>query len=161
MIRQPSHDDIPNLARIHVQAWEETYRGLLPDAELARRDLLFRSTLWARLLRKSDLRTAYAPGIGFAQMGPQRDAGFAAQGYTEELYSLYVLSAHHRQGYGRNLLRAVVGTAPFTALKVAAGNPAACFYPATGARHLETRTVTEDGYTFEEDAFGWKPPFTF
>lgn len=161
MIRTPTKDDIPDLASIHVQAWDETYRGLLPDAEIDSRSLEYRTALWAKLLDAPELRTVYAPKVGFAQMGPQRDAEFAAQGYDEELYSLYVLTAHQGKGIGRALLSGVAGERPFTALMVAGNARADRFYRASNAEHLDRRTVTEDALTFTEDAFGWMPPFSF
>lgn len=161
MIRRPTPDDVPDLARIHVQAWEETYTGLIPKAEITARDLAYRTALWAKLVDAPALRTAYAPGLGFAQMGPQRDAPLAEMGYPVELYSLYVLREGQGRGLVRQLLAAVVGDTPFTALMVHGNARAERFYKAAGARHLDRREVTEGNLAFTEDAFGWTPPFAF
>ncbi|NBD30959.1 MAG: GNAT family N-acetyltransferase [Alphaproteobacteria bacterium] len=158
MIRKPRHEDIADLARIHVQAWRETYRGLIPEAEITRRDIGYRERLWAKLIDAPGLVTRYAPCVGFAQVGPQRDADFADRGYTGELYNLYVLAAHQGTGIGRQLLDAVRPDTAFTALMVSGNDRAGRFYIASGATFLDRREVTEDGMTFMEDAYGWPAP---
>ena len=34
VIREPVVDDVEGMARVHVDAWRETYRGQMPDAVL-------------------------------------------------------------------------------------------------------------------------------
>ena len=85
MIRRPNLEDIETLARIHVQAWDETYRGLLPDSEIAARDLTFRRALWPKLITNPDLRIAYAPNVGFAVMGQQRARRLPRKNTTRSL----------------------------------------------------------------------------
>ena len=85
------------------------------------------------------------PGIGFAQSGPQRDAGLAAMGIPREVYTLYVLAAHHGRGHGRALLSACLppsgGRASVLAL---VGTPAPAFYQHAGARLLAHRPDPEE-----------------
>jgi hypothetical protein len=45
MIRIATRDDIPGLARVHVQSWLETYHGLMPQ------EILDAITLEARILQ--------------------------------------------------------------------------------------------------------------
>ena len=155
MIRRPNLEDIETLSRIHVQAWDEAYRGLLPDSEIAARDLTFRRALWPKLITNPDLRIAYAPNVGFAVMGQQRDAPLAAQEYHEELSSLYVLKTKQGRGIGRALLAAVARQQAFTALMVSGNQRAGAFYLASGAVLLDQREVTEGDLTFQEDVYGW------
>ncbi|KPP86201.1 MAG: acetyltransferase family protein [Rhodobacteraceae bacterium HLUCCA08] len=159
MIRAPTPDDIPDLARIHVQAWAETYAGIVPDAVIARFDIAFRTRQWQGALAREDLRTAYAPGQGFAQVGPQRDPRDRAD-WPEELYAIYLRDAAKGRGLGRALLRAVLGDRPVTALVLEGNDAALGFYQATGARRLDTRRFDEDGFAGIEHLVGWTPPFT-
>lgn len=85
MIRRPNLEDIETLSRIHVQAWDEAYRGLLPDSEIAARDLTFRRALWPKLITNPDLRIAYAPNVGFAVMGQQRARRLPRKNTTRSL----------------------------------------------------------------------------
>ena len=138
-IRSATPDDAPMLARIHVQSWQETYHGLLPQSELDARPFEVRLAQWRGQIARGVSRIAALPGLGFAQMGPQRSSDAPVAGYPEELYCLYLLAEAHGTGQGLLLLNAVRGAAPFTAL-VLAGNARACgFYEKTGGRLLETR----------------------
>lgn len=160
MVRKPTPDDVPDLARIHVQAWEETYAGLLPDAEIARFDLALRQRQWADTFAQDDTRIAYAPNLGFAQMGPQRDTELTDD-YPEELYAIYLLNQAKGLGLGRKLLGAVAGDAAFTALVLAGNAPALAFYGRMGGQDLMTRSFEDNGLLGLEHVIGWVPPFTF
>lgn len=160
MIRKPTIDDISDLARIHVQAWQETYSGLLPDAEIARFDLPFRERQWAGALVRADTRIAYAPSLGFAQIGPQRDTGLADD-YPEELYAIYLLDRAKGLGLGRKLLGAVAGKNAFTALVLAGNDRALAFYGRMGGQDLMTRSFEDNGLQGLEHVIGWVPPFDF
>ncbi len=156
MIRAATPEDAEALARLHVEAWAETYPGLMPEAEIARHDLAYRLDQWPRILASGQGRVVIAPGFGFAMMGPQRYDQFAVA-YPEELYSLYLLRSAQGRGLGRDLFRAVSGAEPFTAL-VIAGNDRACgFYEAQGGRHLGTFGFEAAGEQLEEHTYGFAP----
>lgn len=158
--RPATLDDVAMLARLHVQAWEETYTGLLPAAEIAARGLDRRVQQWTGAITAARSRIAVVPQLGFAQTGPQRDKALAEQGFTQELYALYLLRSGQRRGLGLALLRAVVrpGDGPMTALVLAGNTPAVRFYQATGARLLDTRAERIGQTDITEYAFGWDDP---
>ena len=72
MIRPATVADIPDLARLHVQAWGESYAGLLPAAEIAARDIAARTAQWTSTIAAGTTRIMVLPGLGFAQTGAQR-----------------------------------------------------------------------------------------
>lgn len=102
----PGPADAEALAQVHVQAWRETYRGLLPDAFLARISAEGHARRFARSLLHpgpDDVTLAAADRhglVGYAQGGPSRRrlAGEA------EIATLYVLKAAQGQGLGRRLI---------------------------------------------------------
>lgn len=143
------------LARLHVQSWQETYTGLLPDSEIAARDITVRTAQWTRQIASGNSRIAVLPELGFAQMGPQRDADFAAKGFPEELYCLYLLQSGQGSGQGRALVEAVAGERPFTALVMAENDRACGFYRAIGGRVLDRRLDKVGEAEIEEFAFGF------
>lgn len=118
------------MARVLVRSWQETYRGLMPDAVLD--DPGFpaaRERFWTAALtdeRYCENRTAVAERegqlIGVAMSGPPLDV--AAQ-QARQLYVLYVVAAEHGTGAGRALLQAVIDPAESVALWVADPNPRA------------------------------------
>ena len=98
---------------------------------------------------------------GVKWLGPTVPAPEAAQGYTEELWSLYLLRAGQGQGLGRALMAAVAGDQPFTALVLAGNGQAAGFYRHCGAKLLGRRDFDENGFAGSEDILAWNPPFAF
>lgn len=153
--RRAELEDASMIARLHVQAWQETYPGLLPAEEIASRTYEKRQFIWARALSREDARIWVIDDLGFAQFGPQRERVWAAQGYPEELWSMYLI----RDGYGqgRPLLRAAFGAdgRRFTTC-VLDGNARACaFYEKAGGRHLVTREEVVGRSPVLERVYGW------
>ncbi len=112
LIRAASSKDAGVIAQIHVQAWQETYRGLMPQAFIERQSVAQRRAMWERILgdpaSSSTVVVAEIQGVvvGFASGGPSRsDDGEA----DVELYAIYVLKAHHRKGLGGALCRQLLG----------------------------------------------------
>lgn len=130
-IRIPTAADIPALARVHVQAWQEAYRGLFADAILD--DPTFvarRERFWTAVLaddserRRAALAEVDGEVVGLALSGPSETAGAQRQ-----LYNLYLLADHHGSGAGAALLDAIVDPEDDVILWVADPNPRAqAFY---------------------------------
>lgn len=157
MIRPAVPSDADMLARIHVQAWQETYPGLLPPEEIAARDLPFRLRQWRGALACGRTRIRVLPDLGFAQVGPQRDPKLA-ESYPDELYCLYLLRKAQGQGSGRAFLTAVRGSRPMTAL-VLQGNTRACtFYTASGADIIDTLPCRVGNSDAPEHVYAWPSP---
>lgn len=137
------------MAAVHVESWQQTYRGLMRDAILDDPGrLLARERFWWAVLteeRYGSFHTAVAESegqvVGIALAGPatERDVAWDAQ-----LYVLYLLDAFHGSGAGRGLLDAVLATDLVAGLWVADPNPRArAFYARQG--------FTPDGVAKEED----------
>jgi GNAT superfamily N-acetyltransferase len=156
MIRSPTPVDVPDLARIHVQAWTESYSTLLPESEHARRTIAIRTKQWTDQIARGTSRIAYAPGQGFAQSGLQRDSDLATQGYTHELYAMYLLDAAKGTGLAQDLFDAVRPNAPFTALTIAANTRAIRFYERSGATILSTRIDKIGEAVITEAVLAWR-----
>ena len=98
--------DAEALARVHVQSWRETYRGLLPDAYLARMSEEAHARRFAKALMKpgpDDVTLVVADrwGLsGYAQGGPSR-RGVPGEA---EVATLYLLRSAQNRGLGGQLL---------------------------------------------------------
>ena len=149
-VRPARAGDVAQMARVNVRCWQETYRGLMPDAVLDDPGFLaVRERFWTAALtdeRYRDNRVAVAERdgelIGIAMSGPPLDAGTA---WARQLYVLYVYAADHGTGAGRALLEAVVDPEEPVALWVADPNPRAqAFYRKHGFA-AEGTARCEDG----------------
>jgi GNAT superfamily N-acetyltransferase len=134
IVRPARVEDVAQMAYVIVRCWQETYRGLMPDAVLDDPGFLgARERFWTAALtddRYRENRTAVAERdgelIGVAMSGPPLDAAAA---WTRQLYVLYVYAAEHGTGAGQALLEAVLDPAESAALWVADPNPRAqAFY---------------------------------
>jgi GNAT superfamily N-acetyltransferase len=133
-VRQAKVDDVAQMAQVNVRCWQETYRGLMPDAVLddpgflAARERFWTAALTDECYGENRVAVAERDGdlIGIAMSGPPLDAGAR---WARQLYVLYVEAAEHGTGAGLALLKAVVDPEESVALWVADPNPRAqAFY---------------------------------
>ncbi len=149
------------IARVQVRAWEESYRGLIPDAAFAPHAVDVRIGQWRGTLGDPLVLVNVAERdgsiCGFGSAGKAR-AGLPA---ASEIYSLYLLKAVKRQGVERMLfthLREALTARGFASLGlwVLANNlPARRFYEAMAGRAGETRISREGGLALEDIAYLW------
>lgn len=100
------------MARVHVQAYRETYRGVLSDDLLDNPDFVSkRERFWTAVLTDdwyAHNRVAVAESdgsvIGLAMSGLPEESD---PSWQVQLYVLYVLAEHQRSGTGSALLDAV------------------------------------------------------
>ncbi|MDF9279278.1 GNAT family N-acetyltransferase [Arthrobacter sp. EH-1B-1] len=136
-VRTAEPVDVPSMAKVHVDTWRETYRGLMSDAVLDDPALLsWREKFWTAALTDPNYNRNVAAiasyednMIGIAMSGPSLDEANGPQ----QLYLLYAYAEFHGSGVGQALLNAVIDpTAPAT-LWVADPNPRAqAFYRKNG-----------------------------
>ena len=133
VIRPARVQDAEAMARVHVWCWQETYRGLMPDAVLddpgfpAARERMWTAVLTQERYRQNRVAVAERGGVlaGIAMSGPPEDATAGSR----QLQVLYVRAADHGTGAGRALLEAVIDPAESASLWVADPNPRAqAFY---------------------------------
>ena len=155
MIRPATPADAAMIARVNVQAWAETYPGMLPASEIARRTFDVRLAQWTAQIGSGKSRIYVVPDLGFAQIGPQRTPEWAAKGYTEELCALYLLRSAHGLGHGRALLAAARSGAGFTAMVLDANLRAVRFYETAGGQLLTTTEEMIADMVVRDRIYGW------
>lgn len=156
--RLATTDDLIDIVNIHLQAWQETYPGLVPPSEFENRNRDQRLTLWGRILQEKQ-PVSYLPGIGFAHMGPNRNTDYAAT-YPGELYSFYTLKHAHGTGAAQALLRHATQSMnqPFVAEVLQGNDRATAFYEKIGGRRLEEIPEVLDGWNLTTIVFGYENP---
>ena len=133
-VRAARVDDAAEMARVNVQSWRETYRGLMSDDVLDDPELTsVRERFWTDILtderyRANRVAVAERDGevIGIAMAAPTEGADAR---WAMRLYVLYVVAVEHGSGAGGELLDAVIGPHDSALLWVADPNPRAqAFY---------------------------------
>jgi ribosomal protein S18 acetylase RimI-like enzyme len=112
-IRAAHPADAHPIARVHVQAWHESYRGLIPDAAIAALSVERSGRMWADILAQ-DQQTSVVLVVERASdhnhdheivaFGSAGTARGPALGATGEIMAIYLLDAVKRRGLGRSLL---------------------------------------------------------
>lgn len=137
-LRRAQPADAPSMAKVHVDSWRETYRGLMSDVVLDDPALLsWRERFWAAALtdpkyNQNNIAVASyeVTIVGIAMSGPSLDDDAEPQ---IQLHVLYAYAAFHGSGVGTALLNEVIAATAPAALWVADPNPRAqAFYRKNG-----------------------------
>ena len=154
-IRDGREDEVPALARLHVQTFNEAHRDGRsggPSYELRERQwreaFAVKDGSWFCFVVENDTGEL----VGFAK-GTPHDGG--VPGFVGELNKIYVLRRFHRQGVGRLLLcnvarRFLERGITSMLLFGEATNPSNGFYEAFGAERLYSPSGEFHG------AYGWR-----
>lgn len=152
-IREAGRDDVPALARLHVETFVEAHGGSHPPT------VELRERQWRTAFESADGSSfcfvAESPAgelVGFAR-GTPHDGG--VPGFRGELNKIYVLRRHHRAGIGRRLVGQVVRRfldqgVDSMLLFGDRHSPANAFYEVLGGRKL----LSEEGEF--HGAYGWR-----
>ena len=179
-VREARREDAPGIARVHVDSWRTTYRGMLPDEFLAGLSYAEREKLWERWLDaaasgersvfvadetvdgaaerpKAGQRGAARRIVGFVSGSP---AGRDTPEFAGELGMIYLLQSHQRRGLGRALLQRVVERLALEGrhslfVWVARDNPSRGFYEALGGTLVRERRAPLFGIEIDEVGYGW------
>jgi ribosomal protein S18 acetylase RimI-like enzyme len=162
-IRAATLDDADEIARVHVQTWRETYRGLMPDAILAGLSVEQRSTMWTNVV----VKTAEAPClwvtedsghiVGFGYIGKAHDRALGTDG---EILAINFL-AKVKRGLGTALFTHLLallkqrGFASAGLWVLVTNESARRFYEAIEGKPGMTRSIDADGTPLEEISYRW------
>lgn len=163
VIRVAVPSDAESIARVHIDAWRSTYKGILPEEYLAKLSYEKGTRRWeANLGGEEKLPFVYVAEragevVGFASGGPEGEGHAVFDG---ALYGIYVLDSHQRRGIGRRLVRAIAGDlmrCGFSAalVWVLEDNPYRAFYEALGGELVATKEAEVGGLRVVEVAYGW------
>jgi GNAT superfamily N-acetyltransferase len=161
-IRPATAADAPAIARVRVDSWRTSYRGLIPDAYLDAMEVDASTALWERVLgaegSTASVLVATLDGevIGFAAGNPLKEP---KHGADAEITAVYLRREYQRAGIGRRLLAAVVEAqqrlgATAMIVWVIAGNKAArAFYEGLGGELVVEQPFQWDGMDLLEAGY--------
>jgi len=165
-IRPATVEDSDAIGRIHVDAWRETYRDLVPDEILDNLSAERRAAQWRAGLSRTHRSNAVfvaeheADGIvGFGAVGRARDLSLGCDG---EIYALYVLQSAQGLGIGRALMRILAtalldeGSKSMCLWVLTSNANATAFYRYLGGMMAGQRSEEADGWVCHESAYVWR-----
>lgn len=165
IVREATRNDVSAIAKVHVDTWRTTYRGIVPDEYLANLSYEQRANSWRRILNhvSEDGSFTYIAEehagevVGFASGGLERTGDPV---YKGELMAIYILQNHQGKGIGRCLTQAVAAKLHLLGINsmlawVLVDNPACQFYAALGGNPVYEKELEIGGKSLIEVAYGW------
>lgn len=161
-IRAACKNDIEGIAKVHVDSWQETYKGIIPDQFLESLTYESREKGWKELVadpRQEILVVENNEGkiVGFVSGSIQEDK----QPLVGELKAIYLLKKECGKGIGRQLVRML-----FSRLKakgcetifveVLAQNDACRFYEKLNAKWHATTSIAIAGKLLRLCVYKWE-----
>lgn len=164
-LRQALRADAAGIAKVHVDSWRSTYKGIVPDEYLANLSHEKRETFWDQALADQPARshTIVATDhknqvLGFSDGGANRTTKY---NYDGEILAIYLLKDHHGTGVGRRLFQSSVNQLREDGFSrmlvwVLADNPTCRFYERMGGKVVGEKIEKIGGKTLKELAYGWE-----
>jgi ribosomal protein S18 acetylase RimI-like enzyme len=165
ILRPAKVKDAEGIAYIHVTAWQDTYRGLMPASVLDTLSVERRARQWKETLE--DTSNPFHPAlvaesnrkiVGFANYGREREGD---PEYRGELFAIYILKEYQGEGIGRKLVQKAAEGLLFLDLTsmlvwVLSDNPYQKFYERLGGVYLRDKSLQIGDAVLTEKAYGWK-----
>jgi ribosomal protein S18 acetylase RimI-like enzyme len=162
VIRKATVEDSAEIARVQVDTWRTTYRGIVPQSFLDEMAYDVRAESWREQLATGSSRICVAamdgPICGFISGGRLREP---VSEFDGEIWAIYVEVGAQQRGCGRAMMRKLAGQLLQDGLTSAVvwvleRNPACCFYVRLGGELVGRQTVTIGGSELVEVAYGWR-----
>jgi GNAT superfamily N-acetyltransferase len=167
VIRPARAGDADAIARVRVDSWRETYRGMIPQGYLDAMKLEQSRALWEKVLTAGSTavsvfvaeRDAEIVGFGSGNMLAEPKHGFDA-----ELSAVYVRREFQRAGIGRRLVAETAialsqrdrGAGGLIVWVIAGNKGARVFFEHLGAELVVEQAFQWDGMDLVEAGYGWR-----
>jgi ribosomal protein S18 acetylase RimI-like enzyme len=165
-VRAATIEDAKDIARVHIDTWRSTYRGIVPDDYLDSLSYEHRAESWTQRIEEAAEGKWFiyvavderGQVVGFISGGPNR---IDDPVYKGELYAIYILQSCHGQGIGQQLTRVLAKSLlakdiqPMMLWVFAQNTSARRFYESLGGQLLRSNWFDINGVSIEEVAYGW------
>jgi 3-deoxy-manno-octulosonate cytidylyltransferase (CMP-KDO synthetase) len=161
--REAKAEDIPQIARVHVESWQKSFRGIAPqeyldNMSLEKRLKAFEQAFFQTSFYKMFVAETPENGIvGFADFGA---AGAGGKSGEANLYAIYFLPEFQRKGIGGGLFRLcqkemLANGFRSMSLEALEASPYRNFYEKMGGRLTGEGTHKLGGVEFKTVIYGW------
>ncbi len=166
-IRKAILNDAEAIAKVHVQSWQETYRGHIADSLLDNLSLESRTLMWTDAMNNVEqdkhLFVAELQNeiIAFISGGRLRNDDNSLDTSIEtELYAIYCLNAYQGLNIGKLLVKQLIDAFVEVGYQkmlvwVLTSNPSKHFYMHLGAGFYTEKELTIGDASYQEQAYVW------
>ena len=161
LIRRATIEDAAGIAKVHVDSWRTTYKGIVPNVFLENLSYDQKEQNWKQGIAMNHVYIAEDEDkriIGFSTGGKERTGKYDL--YTGELYAIYLVEECQGKGIGRLLVKSVMDDLQNKKLNsmliwALEENPACRFYESLGGKVIDTAEIEIAGKKLKEAAYGW------
>lgn len=161
IIRRAIISDAPGIAKVHVDSWRTTYKGIIPQSFLDGLSYEQRTKLWENNIsdKSSMIFVAENEGeiIGFVTGGKRNTNEEAG---ASDLTSIYLLEEWQGKRVGKKLLNQIMNVFLEQGyqkiyVEVLAENKTRQFYQYYGAEYVKTVQLNIAGKILNEEIYVW------
>lgn len=166
LIREATISDAFSIAKVHIDSWLTTYKGIVSDDYLNSLSYSQKEKAWVNIINDAQKNTKYIYVahddnngiIGFTSFGIERESDTTFKG---EIYAIYIIKQYQNKGIGKLLFNSAIkklNELNIHSMLIWAleENKQACrFYELIGGRKVKERYIDIGNETFKEVAFGW------
>ena len=161
-IRRANIDDIEGIAKVHVDSWRTTYKGIIPDEFLSNLSYGNRIEVWKRNMKDNNNYIVVAENekkqiVAFVTAGKRETNEIKNSG---DLTSIYALKEYQGMGIGKKLLKEAflhfekLGYQKIF-VEVLDDNKTKYFYEYYGAEYVKTVQIKIGGKVLNEAIYEW------
>lgn len=162
-IRRAIKDDIPGIAKVHVDSWKTTYKGIFPNEFLGNITYEQREKQWENIFQQEDeyqfrfvAETLNGEIVGFIDGGVERTGTYNCEG---ELYAIYLLQEYQGMKIGQKLFQALLSDCKNNDMQsllvwVVTNNPSKKFYEKFNPEKIDAKFL--ERLNVEETAYCWR-----
>ncbi|RKL64746.1 GNAT family N-acetyltransferase [Salipaludibacillus neizhouensis] len=162
-IRISTLEDMPSIAKVHVESWRTTYKGIVDSQFIENLTYEWSEKRHLNVLSNKDMFIYVVEDkqgniIGFTSGGPERTNDPL---YDGELHAIYLLDEYQGLGLGRKLFTAVTrrlredGFNSLIVLVLENNISAREFYKSLGGKEVREGMLELKGQKYKDIAYGW------
>lgn len=161
-IRRAQAEDARGIAKVHVDSWRTTYRGIVPSSFLDKLSYDQRTALWERNIadRESYIVVAEDEESGIVGFGTAAKRSSNQVERSSNLTSIYLLDKFQGQGIGKALLKELfvhfkLQGCERVFVDVLEDNKTRHFYEYYGAKRIDAVKIQIGGSILSEWIYEW------
>lgn len=161
-VRKAVLEDSSGIAKVQVDSWRTTYKGIVPDSFLDNLNYEKQEKMWEQAIPKQAVFVAENEEreiVGFVCGGENRFPELSEA--DAEIYAIYILKEYQRQGIGKKLVKPLFDY--FKSQKwqnamvlVLEDNPSKQFYEHLGGKWQDSTDVEIGGKNLKEAIYVWE-----
>ncbi|WAA13165.1 GNAT family N-acetyltransferase [Fervidibacillus halotolerans] len=160
-IRKALPEDAMGVAKVQVDSWRTTYKGIVSEDFLRQLSYEKRKSVIEKAITEKITYVAEEDGeiIGFISGGKKRLEQY--EGYDGELYAIYLLQQYQKRGIGKELVNMLAKDFLKMGFKgmivlVLEENPSKYFYESLGGVRIGKEITMIGKQRLHSFVYGWK-----